>query len=614
MRARARFLAPLLIAFALATSALVVFAAPSSAPRARSRATASQPSSSRPRGDDRTVDRNEVQAFLTQARDEFLADNTNRGSSARRTPATTSAQEAGLDWIASFFSPRDRRRAAASARARGRRNLPPVVVDDVGIEFYLTARAFAHSNSVSDRNGRMSIARADEPNQFQWWYDFIFATQQQIIGCESSESCASVWHGFGEDGLVCCEIGAEFYGNPHYSCVEDADQCLELTTCVTHQECGVNQVCCATKARTDDKVCVKSFRDCEKYCNSDAECKNDKGEQCCYDGILGYSTCQKDVDVCPPSPPDCPTTGTPKCRSNSDQTCCGGVCCPADEDDNQWLCCVRCGEPACFRGSPEYQFQCPDPFCPPPPTCATQEELSPCTPTPDSVSRQEESVTAICCGGECCNISDDAPIGIGPSYCCFDFPGGPSGWSCQNTNTGCGRPLPGCPANAEYLDPCADDSIPQGIGVCCGPEVNGKLTCCTEGDVCCADLINGEIVGYSCKTTAQCNQGELCKFLGDCPNRQQYSTCGSCGQGNNDCALSCQAGVNAPDPNDPSWSCAATDGCDPIADYNNSPRQATCVCNNGQCGGATQCRGGGNCCACQARGRFGGIACANAPS
>ena len=173
-------------------------------------------------------------------------------------------------------------------------------------------------------------------------------------------------------------------------------------------------------------------------------------------------------------------------------------------------------------------------------------------------------------------------------------------------------PSPQCPAGSEYLDTCVAED--QSIGVCCGPEVDGGgLTCCPDESVCCANVVDGATVGYECKAQNECQEGELCRILGDCPNSQQYSVCGSCGQGNNDCALSCQAGAGEP-PNDPSWTCSTVDGCDPVADYNNGPSDATCVCNNGACGGATQCKTGGNCCACQARGPRGGVQCDNPPT
>lgn len=635
IRGRARSICVLLAALALTTSA---YAAPTSAPRARSRATPA-PATSRPRDspdiETSNIDMNDVEAFLTQARDEFIATRASRGSSHGRS-TTTSPNEAGLDWIASFFSPRERRRGSAGRAARNRRdsNLPPVEVDQTGVDFYLTARAYAQEHAVSDpRGGRMRIARAEEPNQFQWWYDFIWQTQQQIIACEGRESCEGLWHQFGAQGSICCDAGAEFYGHAHFSCVESVEQCEALTTCASSADCGVNQVCCATKPHSDDLMCVTSFQDCAAYCHSDAQCKAEKGEQCCYDEVLGYTICIPEGLSCPPPPPECPTTGQPACRSDSERTCCGGVCCPPDENGVEWLCCRICDENVCYRATPSLgdgSYECPDPFCPRPPECSSQAELSQCTdPVNPIVAAQsarngDPPTGSICCGGVCCEIGDTEPIGtFGPNFCCYDFPDGPSGWSCQpgipgdlcpTPPPGCARqpPSPQCPAGSEYLDTCVAED--QSIGVCCGPEVDGGgLTCCPDESVCCANVVDGATVGYECKAQNECQEGELCRILGDCPNSQQYSVCGSCGQGNNDCALSCQAGAGEP-PNDPSWTCSTVDGCDPVADYNNGPSDATCVCNNGACGGATQCKTGGNCCACQARGPRGGVQCDNPPT
>ena len=91
IRGRARSICVLLAALALTTSA---YAAPTSAPRARSRATPA-PATSRPRDspdiETSNVDMNDVEAFLTQARDEFIATRASRGSSHGRSTTTMAA-------------------------------------------------------------------------------------------------------------------------------------------------------------------------------------------------------------------------------------------------------------------------------------------------------------------------------------------------------------------------------------------------------------------------------------------------------------------------------------------------------------------------------------------
>lgn len=533
----------------------------------------------------------DVQDFLVQVRDEFLSSYTTK--TIGRSRSSTEAPE-DMDWIASFFAnpsqSRRSRRRNQGARDGASRDLPPVVVDDVGIDFYLAARSYALENAVSSpRDGRVHLvvnsrnaARAEDPNQ--WWYDFLFATQRRYIDCASNDDCASIFHR--GDGLICCDVGADFFGHTHNSCVDSTDECAPM--CDYDAPCAPDQYCCKRRNRVHDwNVCVDNFVDCDDYCPYQGEHACPRKKQCCFVEPVGYTICIDEGLSCPPPPPECaPGSLGSKCLSDPDRICCDEVCCPyAPAGEEQWQCCVVCGLTICNKGD------CPDPFCSTPPICSIPgNELQPCDPS--GVGRTPPSSEGICCGGTCCSNST-----MSTSYCCED-PLNPGNLVCQSEAC-TGPPPENCDGRPD-LAPCGSDRF------CCGG------ACCSSDESCCPqiDSSTGAITSYTCQ--AQCEY-PLCRFQdSSCDNDQQYGVCGNCGNGAA-CPYACQACVDEP-PNDPG-SCEYTDGtrsgttCDGVADAIASSGPYTCNCNNGGCGGAVGCRGNGNCCACQANNNRGGCAC-----
>ena len=567
---------------------------------ARARVPSARPRENAPPSLDRPedVDVAMVEDFLTTARDEFAADYAVGGASA-----------VDVDWIASFFL--DDGRSSATARSRGngqnanarsRRDAPRVEVDETGIDFFLAARRYAAEHAVSDpRSGRATIVRSEEANDLQWWYDFLFATQRRWIDCASNADCESIFHR--GEGTFCCDAGADFWCHTHNSCVESADECVKM--CERDplrnggaEGCGPGQFCCKRRNRAshDWNVCVDYFNDCADACiygvGATHQCS--KGERCCYDGILGYTVCVDENLSCPPPPPECPPgdeANNQDVRSNDGRFCCGGVPCPQSTDEDPWLCCPVCDHFVCHQGS-----VCPPQYCDSPPIClhaGTDFQRCPLNPSISAVEDGE------CCGNTCCNTTT--------SSCCLNMYDEleciPGTGSCE------GPPVTSC-TNRPNLDPCGPDRF------CCSEQ------CCGADEFCCPEIngATGEITGYSC--ASDCQQ-PLCRFTGDCNNGQRFGVCGSCGNGNGDCGLACQACVGEP-PNDPSSNCAYTTDnprppnndqlCDGVADFltavSTGPKTWTCNCNNGQCGGHVGCKGQrGNCCACQSNNARGGCQC-----
>ena len=585
VRTRVNFL----LILCLGLSAVAQAAAPSARRSQGNRPAPRNPS--RSQDDNENFDMADVQDFLVQVRDEFLSSYTTK--TIGRSRSSTEAPE-DMDWIASFFAnpsqSRRSRRRNQGARDGASRDLPPVVVDDVGIDFYLAARSYALENAVSSpRDGRVHLvvnsrnaARAEDPNQ--WWYDFLFATQRRYIDCASNDDCASIFHR--GDGLICCDVGADFFGHTHNSCVDSTDECAPM--CDYDAPCAPDQYCCKRRNRVHDwNVCVDNFVDCDDYCPYQGEHACPRKKQCCFVEPVGYTICIDEGLSCPPPPPECaPGSLGSKCLSDPDRICCDEVCCPyAPAGEEQWQCCVVCGLAICNKGD------CPNPFCSTPPICSIPgNELQPCDPS--GVGRTPPSSEGICCGGTCCSNST-----LSTSYCCED-PLNPGNLVCQSEAC-TGPPPENCDGRPD-LAPCGADRF------CCGG------ACCSSGESCCPEIDSstGAITSYTCQ--AQCEY-PLCRFQdSSCDNDQQYGVCGNCGNGAA-CPYACQACVDEP-PNDPG-SCEYTDGtnsgttCDGVADAIASSGPYTCNCNNGGCGGAVGCRGNGNCCACQANNNRGGCAC-----
>ena len=587
------------VAIAVAAWALCGVDIARAATSARARAPSSRPRE--PDGDRADVDREVVQDFLTTARDEFLADYAVRG-----------ANGVEVDWIASFFLDGGRSSASRTARSRGsgrdaqsRRDGPRVEVDETGIEFFLAARAYAAEHAVSDpRSGRATIMRSEEASDLQWWYDFIFATQRRWIDCTSNADCESIFHR--GDGTFCCDAGADFWGHTHNSCVESEDECVKICErdpnpfrSGNSESCKNGQFCCKRRNRAshDWNVCVDHFQDCADFCEygvGNHQCKS--GEQCCFVDILGYTVCVDENLNCPPPPPECPPGdegNNRDVRSNDGRFCCGGNPCPESTESEPWQCCQVCEQFVCIPGT-----TCPPQFCDPPPICQHAGTAFHRCPLNPSISPVEDGE---CCGGSCCDTTT--------SSCCLNTI--TAGLECVIGECP-GPPVESC-ANRPNLEPCGSNRF------CCSG------SCCDETSFCCPviDRATGAITGYTC--ASDCEQ-PLCRFERQCENGQQYGVCGSCGNGNGDCGLACQACVGVP-PNELSANCVYTMDnplppyndrlCDGAADFltaiSSGPNTWTCNCNNGQCGGHVGCKGQrGNCCACQSNNARGGCQCSPA--
>lgn len=590
---------PRRVAIAVAAWALCGVDIARASAAARARAPSTRPRE--PNGAERhlDVDRASVEDFLTAARDEFLADY-----------AVGGANGVDVDWIASFFVDGGRSFSSRSARSRG--NAPRVEVDETGINFFLAARTYAVEHAVSDpRSGRATIVRSEEANDLQWWYDFIFITFRRYIDCTSNADCESSFHR--GDGLFCCDIGADFWGHTHNSCVdENSDECVKICErdpnpfrSSSSGGCMHGQFCCKRRNRAshDWTVCVDYFQDCADFCQyggGDHQCS--QGQQCCYVDILGYTACVDANLNCPPPPPECPpgVANNEDVRSNDGRFCCGGAPCgevlsPAEKesaDTRSWLCCPVCGQSSyvCYQGD-----TCPPEFCPSPPICQhAGTTLHGCSLNPSTSLVQDGE----CCAGTCCDTAT--------SNCCLNSVTA----ELECTEETCSdRPIENCENRAD-LSACGLNQF------CCSG------TCCAADEFCCPqiDRATGAITGYACDSN--CEQ-PLCRFERACANGQQYGVCGSCGNGNGDCGLACQACVGVP-PNDASSNCEYTKDnpmppmndrlCNGAADFltaiSSGPNTWTCNCNNGQCGGHVGCKGKpGNCCACQSNNARGGCQC-----
>ena len=559
------------------------------------------------RAPDATADVDDVYMFMEKARAELLVSLASRDDAhARSTPA------APADWIATFFAmPADARRRAES-RSRARRGatsgLPDIVIDDDAVAFYNAAREFANANSVTDpRSGRMTISlrdtpssrSEDEPHPYQWWYDFLWITQRRYIDCETDQDCASIFHR--GEGDHCCASGADFWGHTHNSCVASLDECV--ATCSRSYdvrygaapECEWNQFCCKRANGKHYDVCVDRFIDCADYCDpiGEHQCKN--GQHCCFVPEIGYTTCVDDVHSveCLEPPPNCLKTDIAvPCRENFDRMCCGEECCNEGS-----LCCPSPPYPNgtivyfCYHG-----HECPTI---PMPTCRTQQDAF-LNCTVDSNPNPEPQ--PVCCGDPhdptkmvCC--------AAGADYCCpSQIPTGL--YVCSSTNC-THAPDTNCTGKFD-LDFCGVN------GLCC----NNGTECCEANEVCCPTFDgNGLVVSTTCKPNNECPDA-LCYWpLQDCPNRQVYSTCGGCGNGNDGaCERSCDVcispylnnqinGLTCGVPTINGDETCVIRGMGPPPPL--GPSEVFCSCNNGMCGSALTrgCRGvGGNCCACQGSG------------
>ena len=353
----------------------------------------------------------DVQDFLVQARDEFLSSYTT--NTIGRSRSSTEAPE-DMDWIASFLrilpvssipstkSRRSGRRQSRPSTGGGRRRGHRLLLG----RSFVCARKRREQSSRWPHSPRRKLSkcgRAEDPNQ--WWYDFLFATQRRYIDCASNDDCASIFHR--GDGLICCDVGADFFGHTHNSCVDSTTTRLPISTTTPRApQAGTVAsvvIACTTGmcASTTSWIAMTTVRIKEntrvQETNS-AVSSNPSGTICIDEGLQ-----------CPPPPPECaPGSLGSECLSNPDRICCDEVCCPyAPAGEEQWQCCVVCGLTICNKGD------CPNPFCPEPPFCSIPgNELQPCDPS--GVGRTPPSDEGICCGDTCCSNSGPA------NYCCED--------------------------------------------------------------------------------------------------------------------------------------------------------------------------------------------------